>query len=69
VQSLEGGIVGLQRLGEAVLGDQEVDEEADPPRQGGVRCAAVRQQCRTGLSACLDLVPVDGDDEIGVPQP
>jgi hypothetical protein len=29
------------------------------------RCAAVRQQCRTGLSACLDLVPVDGDYEIG----
>ena len=27
VQGLEGGIVGLQRLGEAVLGDQEVDEE------------------------------------------
>lgn len=33
--------------------------------RGGVRCAAVRQQCRTGLSACLDLVLVDGDDEIG----
>ncbi len=56
VQSLEGGIVGLQRRGEAVLGDQEVDEEVDPPCQGGVRCAAVRQQCRTSLSACLDLV-------------
>src|SRR5260221_9033089 len=27
VQSLEGGRVGLQRLGEAVLGDQEGDEE------------------------------------------
>ncbi len=65
VQSLEGGIVGLQRLGEAVLGDQEVDEKVDPTRQGGVRCAAVRQQYRTGLSACLDLVSVDGDDEIG----
>jgi hypothetical protein len=38
---------------------------ADPTRQRGVRCAAVRQQCRTGLSACLDLVPVDGDYEIG----
>jgi hypothetical protein len=30
VQGLEGGIVGLQRLGEAVLGDQELDEEVDP---------------------------------------
>jgi hypothetical protein len=48
-----------------VLGDQEVDEEVDPTRQGGVRCAAVRQQRRTCLSACLDLMSVDGDDEIG----
>jgi hypothetical protein len=40
-------------------------QRPDPPCQGGVRCAVVRQQCRTGLSACLDLVPVDGDDEIG----
>ena len=50
VQGLEGGIVGLQRLGEAVLGDQEVGEEVNPPGQGGVRCAAVRQQGRTGLT-------------------
>src|SRR5258708_9142056 len=33
VQSLEGGSGGLQRLGEAVVGDQEVDEEVDPPGQ------------------------------------
>jgi len=39
VQRLEGGIVGLQRLGQAVLGDQEVDEQVDPACQGGVRRA------------------------------
>ena len=51
VQRLEGGGVGLQHFGQAVLGDQEVDEEVNPASQGGVRCAAVRQQRRTGLSA------------------
>jgi hypothetical protein len=58
VQGREGGGVGLQCLGEAVLGDQEVDEQVDPPRQGGVRRVAVRQRGRAGLGARLDLVPL-----------
>jgi len=28
-----------------------VDEEVDPTRQGRVRCAAVRQQCRTWITS------------------
>jgi hypothetical protein len=47
-----------------VLGDQEVNEQADPSRQCGVRARAGRQEGRAGLRASLDLVPVDGDDEV-----
>jgi hypothetical protein len=65
VQGLEAGAVGLQCPGESVLSAQEVDEEADPLRQRGVRCAAAGQQGRPGLGAGVDLVPVDGDDEVG----
>ena len=49
VQGLEAGPVGLQRRGEPVLGDQEVDEEIDPARQRGVRCARTGQQGRARL--------------------
>jgi Phosphorylase superfamily len=64
VQRLEARVVGLQRRGEPVLGDQEVDKEIDPLRQRGVRCAAGRQQSGPGFGASVDLVAVDGDDQI-----
>ena len=65
VQRLEGGVIGSQHFGQAVLGDQEVDEYADPADQRTVRPVAVRQQDRAGFGAGLDLVPVDGDDQVG----
>jgi hypothetical protein len=65
VQGLEAGTVGLQRRGEPVLGGQEVDEQADPPRQRGVRRTAARQQGRPCLGAGFDLVAVDGYDQVG----
>lgn len=37
VQGLEAGAVGLQRRGEPVLGDQEVNKPVGPDRQRGVR--------------------------------
>jgi hypothetical protein len=65
MQSLEAGVVGLQRRGEPVLGDQEVNEEIHPFRQRGVRCAAARQQGWARFGAGIDLMAVDGDDEVG----
>jgi hypothetical protein len=35
VQRLEAGTVGPQRLGETVLGDEELDEEVEPPAKRG----------------------------------
>ena len=58
MQRLEAGLVGPQRRGESVLGDQEVDEQIDPPGQRRVRRAAAGQQGRAGLGAGVDLVPV-----------
>ncbi len=65
VQRLPAGVVGLQRRGQPVLGHQEVDEQVDPLRQRLVRGAAAGQQGRAGLHAGLDLVVVDGDDQVG----
>ena len=65
VQRLEGGVIGPQHVRQAVLGDEEVDEHADPAGQGAVRPVALRQQHGTGFGAGLDLVPVDGDDQVG----
>jgi hypothetical protein len=62
VRGLEAGVAGLQRRGESVLGGQEVNEQVDPLRQRGVRCA--RQQGWSGLGAGIGLVAVDGDDEV-----
>ncbi|GHD19332.1 hypothetical protein GCM10010313_50340 [Streptomyces violarus] len=64
MQRVEAGVVGVQGGGEAVLGHQEVDEEVDPLPQCGVRGRAAREQGRAGLGAGVDLVPVDGDDEV-----
>ena len=58
MQGLEAGLVGLQRRGEPVLGDQEVDEEIDPAGQRGVRGTATGQQGWPGLGAGVDLVAV-----------
>ncbi len=69
MQGLEAGLVGLQRRGEPVLGDQEVDEEVDPAGQRGVRFVAAGQQGWPGFGAGVDLVAVDGDDEVGPPAP
>ena len=66
VQCVEAGVIGLQRGGESMLGGQEIDEEGYPSPEclvGG--CAVYRHQGGTGLGAGLDLVPVDGDDQIG----
>jgi EmrB/QacA subfamily drug resistance transporter len=65
VQRLEGRLVGLHRLGQAVLGDQEVDEQVDPARERGVRSGALRQQRRAGRGARFDLMPVDRHDQVG----
>ncbi len=65
MQGPETGAVGAQCGGQAVFGDQEVDEEVHPAREGGVRCRSGGQQGRSGLDAGVDLVPVDGDDEVG----
>ena len=46
VQGLEGGLVGLQRPGEAVLGDQEVDEEVDPAARAA--CGVLLLASRAG---------------------
>jgi hypothetical protein len=47
-----------------VLGDQEVDEHTDPAGQRTVRPVAARKQDWAGFGAGLDLVPVDGDDQV-----
>jgi hypothetical protein len=47
-----------------VLGDQKVDEEVDPLTQCIHRRFGAGQQARTRLGARLDLVAVDGGDEI-----
>ncbi|MDT5241402.1 MAG: hypothetical protein QOD97_3600, partial [Mycobacterium sp.] len=65
MQCLERGRVGLQCAGQTALGDQEIHEEVDPVRQSGMRRVAVAQQDRTRIGARLDLVAVDGDDEVG----
>ena len=44
--------------------DREIDEEIDPLPKRGVRTCAALQQGRTGFGAGLDLVSVDGNDEI-----
>ena len=69
VQGLEAGPVGLQRRSEPVLGDQEVGEEIDPAGQRCARCAAAGQQGWPGFGAGVDLVAVDGDDEVGPGRP
>jgi hypothetical protein len=54
----------LQHRGQSVLGDEEVDEEVDPLPQCGVGRCAARQEGWTGLSAGIDLMSVDGGDQI-----
>lgn len=54
VQGVEARVVGLQHGSEALLGDHEVDEEVDPPRQRGMRCRGGRQQVGTGVGEGLD---------------
>ena len=64
MQRVEAGAVGLQRGGEPVLGDQEVDEEVDPPTRARRAGSAASPAGPAGLGAGLDLVAVDGDDQI-----
>ena len=64
VQRLEAAAVRLQRVGESVLGDEEVNEEVDPLAERRQRRVGLGQQRRAGLGAGLDLVPEDGDDEV-----
>jgi hypothetical protein len=37
VQGLKSGSVGPQRRSKAMLGNQKVNEEVDPPRQSSIR--------------------------------
>ena len=64
MQPVEAAAVRSQRVSEPVLGDQEINEEADPLTEGCEGRAGAGQQGRAGLSAGPDLVAVDGDDEI-----
>lgn len=58
MQGVEARVVGLQRGGEPMLGDQEIHEAADPLAQRVVRVAG-REQGRAGLGESLYLVPID----------
>ena len=62
VQGLEAGLIGLERRGEPVLGDQEAGEQVDPAGQRGVRCAAAGEQGWPGSGAGVDLAAVEGPD-------
>jgi hypothetical protein len=64
VQRGEADTVGLQDCGESVLRDQEINEEVDPPTEGHVRRATMRQQDWTGLGARLNLMAVHRNHEI-----
>ncbi len=64
MQRGEAVVVGLQGVGESMFGDEEVDEEVNPLSQCVEWGAGTGQQIRAGLGACLDLVVVDGCDEI-----
>ena len=50
VQRVEAAAVRLQRLGQPVLGDQEINEEVDPLTQRRERRAGAGQQGRAGLA-------------------
>jgi hypothetical protein len=65
VETIEAPAVGLQRVRESVLRNQEVNEEVDPLTECRQRRVGARQKCRAGLGAGLDLMAVDGDNEIG----
>jgi hypothetical protein len=64
MQRVEADAVGLQNRGEPMLGDQEIDEEADPLTERSVRRASPRQQGWTSFSTGFDLMAVHGNHEI-----
>jgi len=64
MQRVEADAIGLQGRSESMLRDQEINEEVDPPTECSMRRAPIRQQDRTSLSACLDLMAVHGNNEI-----
>ncbi len=64
MQALKAGVVRLQRHAEAVLGDEELHEGADPLLESLPRLGRVLQLLGEG-DALVDLMTVDGDDELG----
>jgi len=64
VQHLEAAAVRAQRVGQPMLGDQEINEQVDPLMQCRERGTGAGQQSRAGLGAGLNLMTVDRDDEI-----
>ena len=64
VQRVEAAAVRLQRLGKSVLSDQEINEQVNPLPECCERRVSTGQPGRAGLGAGLDLVAVDGDDEV-----
>ena len=57
VQRVEAGVVGLQRGGESVLGDEEVNEQVDPLPQRRERSS----RCRPAGLGRLRRRPRPGD--------
>ena len=62
-QLVKGRIAGMQRVGEPLLGGDELGEAVEPSFEGHAR-RVLSQQCWRRISAGIDRALKDGFDEI-----